>query len=278
VTVSRPRSPAAVEASIAQLIAALNHAVNADPARSDKRPTYKPLPASQVQRRRRTRIGVAELADMVAYAAEPGKRRGSLHAFLVGSICTIARPSSVCDISVSPERQQWWPGAPSLDLNPHGRSQNKKFRPVVPVLPLLDEWLKAEYATYQALAPEDRVGRGWLVNYYGRGIQDVDSAWKAMLDSLKLPTGREWRPYVLRHSLATLVRNLGAEKWDLKGYMGHDAGDVTETYAVGEFPSVVRALSGIIEEIERLRPGALHRTCTGAAVSSPVAGGRKMSG
>lgn len=277
VTVSRPRSPAAVEASIAQLIAALNHAVNADPPRSDKRPTYKPLPASQVQRRRRTRIGVPELAEMVAYAAEPNKRRGSLHAFLVASICTIARPSSVCDISVAPERQQWWPGAPSLDLNPHGRSQNKKFRPVVPVLPLLEEWLKAEYATYQALAPQDRAGRGWLINYHGRGIQDVDTAWRAMLVALDMPTGREWRPYVLRHSLATLVRNRGAEKWDLKGYMGHDAGDVTETYAVGEFPSVVRALTGMIEEIERLRPGALHRTSAGAAVSSSTAGRRKMS-
>ena len=37
VTVSRARSPAATEALIAQLIAPLNHADNAEPPRSDRR-------------------------------------------------------------------------------------------------------------------------------------------------------------------------------------------------------------------------------------------------
>lgn len=56
VTVSRARSPAATEALIAQRIAPLDHAANAKPPRSDKRPICKPLPARQVQRKRRTRI------------------------------------------------------------------------------------------------------------------------------------------------------------------------------------------------------------------------------
>lgn len=278
VTVSKPRSPSATEASVAQLIAVLNHAVNADPPRSDKRPTFKPLPAATVQRKRRTRITVAEIARMVAYAAEPLKRRGSLHAFLVGSICTIARPSAVVDISVAPERGQWAPGATLIDLNPAGRSQTKKFRPVLPVLPLLDEWLSAEHARWLALPLDDRIGRGWLVNYYGRAIQDVDRAWSTMLMELELPSGREWQPYVLRHSLATIVRNAGAERWDLEGYMGHRAPSQTETYAVGDFPSVVRALSGIIQEIERLAPGSLHRNDTGASLPTTPAKEARMSG
>jgi len=265
VTVTRARSPAATEAAVAQVAAALNHAVNADPPRSDKRPTYKPLPPAQVQRKRRTRIGVDELARMVRYAAEPDKHRGSLHAFLVASICTIARPGAVVDINVAPTRQQWWPGAPMIDLNPQGRAQNKKHRAMVPVLPLLERWLREELATYQALKPEQREGRGWLVNYYGRGIRNVDRAWDTMLTELELPTGREWRPYVLRHSLATLVRNRGAERWDLEGFMGHRTGSQTETYAVGEFPTVVTALQSIITEIEKLAPGSLHRNDTGAS-------------
>ena len=136
---SKPRSPAATEASIAQVIAVLNHAANADPPRSYKRPAYRPLPGRQVQRVRRTRIGVDELARMIAYAAESAKRRGSLHAFLVASICTIARPGAVVDISVAPERGQWTPGSPTIDLNPLGRAQNKKHRAVLPVPPLLGE-------------------------------------------------------------------------------------------------------------------------------------------
>jgi integrase len=276
ITVSRPRSPAATEASIAQLIAVLNHAANADPPRSDKRPIYKPLPARQVQRKRRTRIGIEELAAMVEYAAEPNRQRGSLHAFLVGSICTIARPGAVVDINVSPSRNQWWPGATMIDLNPMGRTQNKKHRALLPVLPLLDQWLQAEYAAYMALPIAARAGRGWLVNYHGRPVQDVDRAWSTMLTKLDMPTGREWKSYILRHSIATLARNRGAAKWDLEGFMGHSDGSQTEVYAIGEFPSVITALQSIIDDIEKLVPGALHRSRTGKTISATPAGETKM--
>ena len=215
---------------------------------------------------------------MTAYAAEPGKRRGSLHAFLVGSICTIARPGAVVDINVAPDREQWWPGSPTLDLNPHGRLQNKKHRALVPVLPLLGAWLQAELDGFLALPAPERTSRGWLVNYFGRPVQDVDRAWSTMLEELKLPTGREWKPYVLRHSLATLVRNRGAERWDLEGFMGHRASSQTETYAIGEFPSVQRALTTIIEEIERAAPGSLHRNHTGSRSALPAAREVKMPG
>ena len=278
VTKTRPRSPAGTEAAIAQVIAALNHAANAEPPRSDKRPIYEPLPGAQVQRKRRTRIGIAELARMVEYAAEPGKQRESLHAFIVASICTLARPGAIVDINVAPEREQWWPGSPWIELNPQGRAQNKKHRPLLPLLPLLDRWLREEYAIYEALPREKREGRGWLVNYYGRPIQDVDRAWDTMLEKLELPKGREWRSYVLRHSVATLVRNRGAEKWDLEGFMGHRSGSQTEVYAVGEFPTVVSALTGILAEIEKLAPGALHRTNTGATFPSLARLEAKMSG
>jgi integrase len=82
--------------------------------------------------------------------------------------------------------------------------------------------------------------------------------------------------YVLRHSLATLARNRGAEKWDLEGFMGHRAGSQTEVYAIGEFPSVVRALESIISEIESLAPSAMHRSRTGPAKSSTMREDKKM--
>lgn len=97
-----------------------------------------------------------------------------------------------------------------------------------------------------------------------------------MLTKLDMPTGREWRPYVLRHSLATLVRNRGAEKWDLEGFMDHRAGSQTEVYAIGEFPSVVKALESVIAEIGKLAPGSLHRNVTGNGVASNPTGEKKM--
>lgn len=278
VTVERKRSPASTEAAVAQLIAALNHAANAEPARSDKRPIYKPLPPSQVQRVRRTRVGVEELAKMLRYSAEPARQSSSLQRFLIASICTMARPGAVCDISIAPERQQWSPGSDTIDLNPHGRAQNKKRRPVLPVVPILAEWLQSEWDEYQTLLPEERTGRGWLVNYFGKPVKSVDSAWNSMLSELGMPTGREWRPYLLRHSLATLVRNRGAARWDLEGFMGHRAASQTETYAVGEFPTVVTALNGIIAELHRLAPGSLHRNNTGANRPLPQLREVKMPG
>jgi hypothetical protein len=155
--------------------------------------------------------------------------------------------------------------------------QTKKFRPVLPVLPLLKEWLTAELNAYLALPEEQRPGRGWLVNYYSRPVQDVGGAWQSMLKALDLPTGREWQPYVLRHSLATLARNAGATKWDLKGFMGHRSPSQTEVYAIGEFPTVETALLKILEEIESLVPGALHRRSTGAGHPVTSAEGRKMT-
>ena len=70
----------------------------------------------------------------------PGRARQApriAHAFLVGSICTIARPGMVVDINVAPDREHWWPGSPTLHLNPHGRLQNKKHCALPPVMPLL---------------------------------------------------------------------------------------------------------------------------------------------
>ncbi|MBI0475393.1 hypothetical protein D9601_08520 [Sphingomonas sp. MA1305] len=181
ITASRPRAAATTEESVLQVAAALNHAADADPPRSERRPIYKPLPRKQVSRPRKVRIDVPAIADRLAYAAEPGKKRASLHAFLVGSICTMARPDSVVDICVAPEREQWYPGSLTLDLNPFGRAQTNKYRPVIPVLPVLADWLAAELAAYERLDRTARKGAGFLVNYYGRSVLDVDTSWRTML-------------------------------------------------------------------------------------------------
>lgn len=174
---------------------------------------------------------------------------------------------AVVDISVAPDRQQWWPGAPTIDLNPQYRTQNEKHRALLPVLPLLDRWLRDEDATYIAPKPAERSGRGRLVNYHGRPVQDVDRAWDTMLTKRDMPNGREWRPYVLRHGVATLVCNRDAETWDLEGFMGHPASSQAEVDGIGESPTVASSLEGVISKIETLAPGALHRNRTGAEAS-----------
>lgn len=78
---------------------------------------------------------------------------------------------------------------------------------MLPVLPLLKVWLAAELAVFEALPKNKRIGRGWLVNYYGRPINDVETAWESMLTEPKLPATTQWKLYLLRHSRATLARN-----------------------------------------------------------------------
>ncbi|WP_147453175.1 hypothetical protein [Sphingomonas sp. PP-CE-3A-406] len=72
------------------------------------------------------------MAQMLVYAAEPGRQRGSLHAFLIASICTLERPGALVDINVAPDREQWWPGAPTIDLNPRGK---RRIRSTVHLCP-----------------------------------------------------------------------------------------------------------------------------------------------
>jgi integrase len=274
ITVSRPRSPATTEESVLQLCAVLNHAANEK--RSDARPDYKPLPRKQVTAPRRVRVDAPVLADMLLYAAEPAKRRGALHAFLIAEICTLARPEAVVDISTTRDRRQWWPGSALLDLNPAGRTQTKKFRPIVPVVSVLGEWLDFTHANVAAESPRERTG-GWLVNYYGKPVQDVESAWEKMLVALKLPLEREWRPYVIRHSIATLLRGAGVPLWELQGMMGHHAGGTTETYAIEtRFANATKAIEDLLGELDVRAKGALHRRPTGPASNVIILGGQKM--
>jgi integrase len=269
---------ATTEESVLQVAAVLNHAVNADPPRSEKRPVYRPLPRKQVSRPRRHRVDVGVLADILAYAAEPAKKRASLHAFVVASLCTIARPDSIVDICVAPDREQWFPGSPTLDLNPFGRAQTNNYRPVIPVMPVLEEWLAGELIAYDQLDQAARKGAGFLVNYYGSPVLNVKRSWSTMLTELKLPQGREWKPYLLRHSLATILRNRNFVKWDLKGFMGHDVTSTTETYAIGRLDTVYRALEEVLGEIDLRAPGTLRRKCAEVALSGPPAGRLRMTG
>lgn len=149
---------------------------------------------------------------------------------------------------------------------------------MLPVLPLLDHHLRAAHLEWLKLDKNAQRHGGWLINYHGRPIKDVHRSWTTMLERLDLPSGREWMPYVLRHSLATIVRNHGAAKWDLEGFMGHRGVSQTEVYAIGEFATVEAALQRIIDEIETLVPGALHRRGTGVGLPVLLPKETKMSG
>lgn len=247
ITKSRPRTPAATEESLHQLRAVLNHAVSNE--RSDAPPKFKSLSRKRVSNPVTVRCDTHAIADMLAYAAESSRRSG-LHAFLVASLTTIARPDAILDICTAPARKQWAPGATLINLNPAGRVQTKKHRPLIPVNATLEPWLQQTF---------DHPDCDWLINYCAKPVQSIRSAWRTMRGALNLPEEREWMPYILRRSLATELRAQHVDPWDLAGYMGHRVVGTTEIYTGGGlYSTVTEALNETLSKIEEMAPYALH--------------------
>jgi integrase len=239
ITKSSPRTASAVEESVHQLRAVLNHALNKN--RSHARPTFRTKARQTVSKPIWTRASIDQLSDMIGYANETNRRAG-LRRFLIASLCTAARPDAIYDMSVNPERFQWHETERFFNLNPFGREQTKKVRPVVPVFGPLADLL----ADARITSPE-----GWVVHNFGQHVINVRSAWRTMITDLKLDGGREWGSYVLRRTVATMLRQRGATPWDVQGLMGHRIAGTTETYSFDTlFTSARQGIEDILADIQ----------------------------
>ena len=187
-----------------------------------------------------------------------------MHRFLIASVATLGRPDAVHDLSLESARRQWNTNARVLDLNPKGRRQTKKYRPVVPV-------------AWQAALHFDGA-EGFFV-----GAASVKSAWDSMAAALGLPKEGEAGMKLIRRSMAKLLRDrLPRADWtEIEMFLGHCKFDaVSDLYAPfdPDYLSAARtAIEDIFAEIETLAPRALHRTCTGDGaeiVPIPVASKR----
>ncbi len=167
------------------------------------------------------------------------------------SVATWCRPDAAHEVSTDPERDQWISAAKVLQLNQKGRRQTKKYRPSVPVPHQLARLLDASAGFY---VPEDSVRK----------------AFEAMLDELGLPRQRETGLKLIRRSVAQLGRRaLGEEKWRQGEVMlGHMKSSTSDLYALRDPANLGSALAfteGLIDEIERLAPGAFSARNTGLA-------------
>ena len=256
VTASRARSAATTEKSVLQLAAVLNHAADSDPPRSGRRPVYKPLPRKQVSRSRRHRVDVPVLAQMLSYAAQPDKKRHWLHAFLIASICTLARPDAVVDIYVAPEREQWFPGSPTLDLNPFGRAQRKGIVRRSPFFPFpVNGWRPSSLLTSGLMAISARASAIWSTPSASQCSTSTRRGGRRSRSSACPPGGNGAVPAAPRSGDDPAQPRCRSLKSD--GFMGHGAGSTTETHATGRFTSVREALDDVIRAIEAAAPCAI---------------------
>ena len=265
------RSAGTVEGSVRALSAAINYAK--DRGDTQHEANFQAKKPEEVSETPAYRADVAKLAEMFNYCLRPVRTPGmsdkgyerqlayreALLRFLRASVATWCRPDAAYDISTDPERRQWYPDIRALALNPRGRQQTKKYRPVVPAAYHFAEHLKA--------AP-----KGFYI-----GVSSIRTAFERMQDDLKLPRDGETGQKLIRRSMAKLARSrLGEALW-IEGQMmlGHrvhsKTSDIYAAFEAGYLTNALAVTEQIIEEIEQLAPGAFHRRDTGLKI---IAGGR----
>ena len=239
----KERAPSTVENSVLQLAAVINHTL--DRKRTGKEAQFRPIAMKEVNRTPGHRSDVAELAKMFQYAIEPTrkKRRIPLHRFLMISVATLARPDAAHDVSTASERGQWNSKLRVLNLNPKGRRQTKKYRPLVPVARQVAQWLDET--------------KGYFV-----AASSVRSAWDNMATKIGLPREGESGMKLIRRSMAKLLRDrLPKAAWvEVELFLGHRKFDsISDIYAPFDpsYCAVARnEIEAIIDEIEAAVPGA----------------------
>jgi len=161
--------------------------------------------------------------------AEVKAPHARLYALL--GLFTMARPSAILELTwdrVDLERRQ-------IDLNPRGRRQTKKRRPVVA---LNDEALEALQEAYKARQSEYVVERG------AKPIASIKKAFQAA----SARSGVHVTPYTLRHTGAVWAAEAGAPMDELAQFMGHDDSATTSTHYARYSPG---HLMGVASKVQR---------------------------
>lgn len=267
---SRPRTASSVEESVIQLKAVLNHAYRRRRIRYV--PPLKHKTRAAVTSVRTYRLSMTALGEMLDFTVRgSGKYAGhadrliSLRRYMIAAICTLARPDAIFDMNVLKERGQWLRADRRFSLNPEGRTQTKKHRPIVPVNDLLHEWLAA---TDQWFVCRERLvfEEGQEIERVQQtGVSSVKSAWDTMRSELGIPAG--WGPKLIRHSMASELRRRRVDPWELAGQLGHRVLKTSEIYAIYDPDYLSTVQAGIDDVLADLRRSA------GAALTVPEWGG-----
>ncbi len=255
---SRNRQASTVEESIIQLKAAINHAYNNRRIRAA--PPLKHKTRAAVTPPRTYRLTLSNMGEMLDFTlrgagnyAGHAARLLPLRRYLIGAICTLARPDAVLDMSTATNREQWMKEDRRFNLNPAGRPQTKKHRPIVPVNDLLHAWLNA---TDEWLVCKERV---WfdadkhIERTEQVGVKAVRSGWDTMRVHLGIPDG--WGPKLIRHSMASELRKRRVDPWELSGQLGHRVLKTSETYAIYDpdyLGTVQLAINDIVADLTRI--------------------------
>lgn len=199
--------------------------------------------------------GAPASLDMMARAIDAiSKRDEHLFLFTVLTINTLCRPSAALDLLLDGHQVDLEHGL--VGLNPKGRSQTKKYRPILPMTESLRPWL----ATAMKATPRrERFVMRWVKRHEEwRTVDSVKTGIRGLRKNSKLPD--DFTAYSFRHGLARELRRRGVPKEQVEYQLGHRWLSTTDIYAPYEpsFNATARdALDGILLDLDKLTDRSL---------------------
>lgn len=227
-------------------------------------------------------LSKAKIADIVEAGEKEPERRLSMpelaelidaieseHVFryVILAITTAARPDAITDLMPGPGQLNF--NDKLIRLNPPGRYQTKKFRPVIPMAKVIERWIPL-WISEDADAQKERgkIGPIPLVNYHGKPVENPKKAIRVTAMRAKLmkvddmDMRRNVTPYTLRRTVGRVLRQKHVPMADIAAFMGHKMRgfDTTEIYA-DPSPDFLEkpkeAIDSMIRELNKLTKRAL---------------------
>src|SRR5690606_12604272 len=127
-----------------------------------------------------------------------------------------------------------------IDLNPPGRRQTAKKRPVVPIN---DELYDALVAAYEARQCSAIIERG------GEPIQSIKKAFQAASER----SGVKATPYTRRHTGAVWAAEAGVSMAALAQFMGHDDDRTTQKHYARFSPGYLKEVGDKVAKSRKRR-------------------------
>ena len=193
------------------------------------------LPKKQAQEPLGRPLEIEEVGQLLRAAKSPHIRD-----FILLMIATCARPDAVLDLTYARcdvERRL-------ITLNPKGRQQTKKFRPIVRMPDSMVQRLSTQ--------PE-RATCDYVIQYKAAPVRSVKKAWRQLRKNAGLDMSVN--PYSLRHTMARWLRARGVPAWEVAAQLGHKQRgfSTTEIYAPFDPAYLKNAVAAVDEFIAQVR-------------------------
>lgn len=243
-SVEKGHSPAYIARTQAIVAAAVNYAlkeghlsaapkiISGEKAIADILDVAKPGPREWVPT-------MEQLGRVYDYLAFDYQRR-----FMVLMLCTMARPDAVLDLSRAQRKGN------VLDLNPAGRRQSNKYRPMIRVCDTLAAWLD-----HWETADVDEAGKPLpvpYVHYAGGRVGTMRKGFRLAGKELGFPMHQ----YAIRHFMATELHSRGAPAAQISEMLGHRDQSLRTTNWYIKFrpeflADVSQAIDGVMSDLQR---------------------------